>query len=148
MAKIFSDIKGGVKSAITTTKKKTKSMAEVAKLKLDIKMEESSLDHCFEQLGRAVYANSKTGNNSERVDELLKKAEKISADLKEYRQRLAFIQGKRVCPHCEIVITADGPCEFCSEKIVKNEKNTDPVDDFEVNSGEEQDEQILVVDDE
>lgn len=156
MAKVLSDIKRSVKSVASATKKKTKEVAETTKLKLDIKMEESNLDHCFEQLGRAVYANSKTSNNGKRVEELLLKAEKISEIIKEYKSRLAFIQGKKVCNHCESVIDFDGPCEFCNEKIVANEKvkeeKSDDVDnvtviDLNENQGEEQDEIILTVED-
>ena len=161
MAKVLSDIKKSVKSVASTTKRKTKALAEVTKLKLDIKMEEANLDHCFEQLGRAVYAGSKSSNNDKKIKELLEKADNISKTIKDYKSRLAFVQGKRVCPHCESVVDTEGPCKACREKIVANERceassndeTADSADDFQVeviiavdDEGKENEDQVLVVD--
>ena len=145
MSKAISDIKKSVVTVTTAVKKKTKEIAEIAKLKIDIKMEESSLDHCFESLGRAVYAHSVTGKNEEKVQKLIAKAGAICKKIKEYKSRLAFIEDKEVCPHCEAVIERGFPCSYCQEKIVitKKEKNTenvektDPVDDFSSKNKEE-----------
>ena len=71
MPKILSDIKNGVKAAASSTKRRTSNIANAAKLKLEIKLEESNLDQCFEQLGRAVFANAQAGENQKRIDELL-----------------------------------------------------------------------------
>ena len=84
MSKAISDIKKSVVTVTTAVKKKTKEIAEIAKLKIDIKMEESSLDHCFESLGRAVYAHSVTGKNEEKVQKLIAKAGTICKKIKEY----------------------------------------------------------------
>lgn len=122
MAKIVSDIKSGVQSVTATAKRKTKRFAEATKLALDIKMEESNLEHCFEMLGRAVYANTKNSNNEERIKSLIEQADKISATIKDYKERLAFLQDKEICAHCESVIERGFPCRYCNEKIVANKK--------------------------
>ena len=120
MAKVIIKLKKGVKTVAQTAKRKTKRLTEAAKLRLDIKMEESNLEHCFEMLGRAVYMK-----NEAKVDTLLLQAEKISNVIKEYKTRLADIQEKEICPHCESVITRGFPCEYCSEKIVANKKSAE-----------------------
>lgn len=122
MAKIVSDIKKSVVAVTQTAKKKTKKIAESTKLKLDIKMEESNLEHCFEMLGRAVYANSKNPNNEARIEALMAQADRISTIIKEYKTRLAYLQDKEICVHCESVIERGSPCAYCSEKIVVNKK--------------------------
>lgn len=125
MAKVISSIKGVASSA----KRKTKEAAEATKLKVDIKVEESNLDHCFEKLGRAVYANSRTGKNGSRVSKLIKEADAICQLIEEYKNRLAVLQKKEVCPHCGAVIKAGAPCRNCKEKIVKTPKKANPVDE-------------------
>ena len=141
MSKAISDIKKGVVTVTTAVKKKTKELAEITKLKIDIKMEEASLDNCFEALGRAVYAHSVTGKNEERVQKLIARAGTICKKIKNYKSRLAFVQNKEICPHCGAVIDRGFPCSYCQEKIVitkkENQKNTVPVDDLSSDNKEE-----------
>ena len=139
MSKAISDIKKSVVTVTTAVKKKTKELAEVTKLKIDIKLEEANLDHCFEALGRAVYAHSVTGKNEEKVEKLLAKAGEIRKKIKDYKSRLAFVQSKEVCPHCDAVIERGTPCTHCHEKIVitKKEKVEDPVDELSKQGEEE-----------
>lgn len=125
MAKIVSDIKKGVVAVTQTAKKKTKKIAEATKLKLDIKMEESNLEHCYEMLGRAVYASSKDSGNEARVQELIAQADRINTTIRDYKSRLAFLQDKEICAHCESVIDRGSPCEYCSEKIVVSKKESE-----------------------
>ena len=119
-------LKGGVKSAAKTAKRKTKQITETAELKIDIKLEESNREECFEKIGRLVYLKSKLEKNESKYDdkiaELIVRADKISEKITANKNRLAEIKGKEVCPRCEAVIDADYPCEYCNEKIVANEK--------------------------
>lgn len=122
MSKAISDIQKSVVTVTTAIKKKTKELAEITKLKLNIKMEEASLEHCFEALGRAVYVNSITGKNDEKVEKLIAKAGAIRNKIKEYKSKLAFVENKEICPHCEAVIDRGFPCTHCYEKIVATKK--------------------------
>lgn len=139
MSKAISDIKKSVATVTTVVKNKTKELAEIAKLKIDIKLEEANLDSCFENLGRAVYAHSVTGKNEERVEKLLAKAGAIRKKIKDYKARLALVQSKEICPHCDAVIERGMPCTHCHEKIVitKKEKTQDPVDELSSSGKEE-----------
>lgn len=149
MAKVFSSIKGKAKSAAKTVKRSTKKAYDVTKLKIDIKKEECNLDQCFEQLGRAVYANSKDESNSEKVQMLIEKADKIKEKIDQYKDRLALIQNKSVCCQCESIIDKNEGCQYCGEKIVANEKTNEDVEDFKVeeeeNSQEEEEEKSLFI---
>ena len=131
MAKIFSDIKRGATAVALNAKKKSKRLAEITKLKIDIKMEESNLEQCFEMLGRAAYANACGKDNQSKIDELVAQADRINSLIKEYKNKLAFLQDKEICEHCESVIDRDTPCQYCDEKIVASKKTTDTVDENE-----------------
>ena len=131
MAKIISNIKNGATTVARNVKKKSKRLAEITKLKLDIKMEESNLEQCFEMLGRASYANACGKDNQKKIDELVSQANRINSLIKEYKSRLAFLQDKEICEHCESVIDRDTPCQYCKEKIVASKKTTDTVDENE-----------------
>lgn len=129
MAKIFNDIKRGASAVARNAKKKSKRLAEITKLKLDIKMEESNLEQCFEMLGRAAYANACGKDNQKKIDELVAQANRINTLIKDYKSRLAFLQDKEICEHCESVIDRDTPCQYCNEKIVATKKTPDTVDE-------------------
>lgn len=131
MAKILSNVKEGATTVARNVKRKSKRLAEIAKLKLDIKMEESNLAQCFEMLGRASYAKACGSDNQNKIDELIAQANRINGLIKEYKSRLAFLQDKEICEHCESVIDRDTPCQYCKEKIVAGKKTADAVDENE-----------------
>ncbi|MBQ8145758.1 MAG: hypothetical protein IJ039_03165 [Clostridia bacterium] len=131
MAKIISNVKKGATTVARNVKRKSKRFAEIAKLKLDIKMEESNLEQCFEMLGRASYAKACGSDNQNKIDELVAQANRINGLIKEYKSRLAFLQDKEICEHCESVIDRDTPCQYCKEKIVAGKKTADTVDENE-----------------
>ena len=131
MAKVLSNIKRGATAVARNAKRKSKRLAEITKLKLDIKMEESNLEHCFEMLGRASYARACGADNQKKIDDLVAQANRINSLIKEYKSRLAFLQDKEICEHCESVIDRDTPCQYCKEKIVASKKTPDTVDENE-----------------
>lgn len=154
MDKFFSKVKSGVKSVARATKRKAQHLSETAQLGIDIKLEESALEECFEKLGRAVFLKSLSQDGGERydkrIDELTSRAQTLTENIKAYKKRLAEIKGKEVCAHCESVIDAGMPCEYCNEKIVANEdvqEQEEMVDDNDVATDEEINE-IKIFDDE
>ena len=121
MAEIISKIKKYAKSASDSAKK----YAEIAKIKLNIKMEESNLEECLCELGKAYYLFERHSlENQDEIESLLVKADLIGEKIKGYNRSLADLEEKEVCEHCSTVKDCDSPCEACGEKIVA-EKPTD-----------------------
>ena len=145
MEKFIDKIKTSVKSVARSAKKKTKQLTQTTELKIDIKLEESTLEEYFEKLGRVVFLKYKAEQNEnasvekydEKIATLVNRANEISEKIMEYKNQLAEIKGKEVCPRCQAVIDADAPCEYCNEKIVANEKTEDEATEQEQKEVEE-----------
>ncbi|MBO5312340.1 MAG: hypothetical protein J6B29_00095 [Clostridia bacterium] len=128
MADVVSKIKGKAKKAVGSAKK----YAGVAKLKLSIKMEEASLEESFENLGRAYYVHMKSGeDNSVKLVELIMEIDASVGKIREMKAKIADIEGKDVCEHCDSAKDHGSPCEKCGEKIVaeRAEEKTDNNDE-------------------
>ena len=124
MAEIISKIKIQARRA----KKSAKKYADITKLKINIKVEEATLEEHLLELGRAYYQRVKFGcENDEEIASIIEATDKTSVKISEYKELLAKKENKEVCQHCKEVKKSDEPCKKCGEKIVV-EKPTDETD--------------------
>lgn len=120
MGKIFSQIKKGA----GVVADKTKKIALIAQLKLDIRLNQADLNEEFERLGRLYfYQQTAQADNAKKIEAILIKCEEIKKKINELKTTLAELEGKELCKHCGSVIKADAPyCSRCGQKLVVTPK--------------------------
>ena len=115
MAEIISKLKIQARRA----KKSAKKYADITKLKINIKVEEATLEEHLCELGRAYYQKIKFGKeNDEEIATIIEAADNSSEKIAEYKKLLAKKENKEICQHCNQVKKTDEPCKKCGEKIV------------------------------
>ena len=119
-----------------TTIKKTKDLADTAKMNLEISEEERKISDAHEQIGKwyaAKYRRQAEPEIQNWMDAIVASEAKIKA----CRDNLGQIKGETSCPQCGASIAADAQfCPNCGQKIVPQQPAQDvtpqPVKDEEV----------------
>lgn len=132
MADFFKNLTNKVVEIASNVKDKAVDVYDVTKLKLDLRKKEADLDECFEKLGRAYYLNLKNNANNEKIQILVEKAESISNEIYNLKDKIAIAQNQKICEHCGSLIDKEKPyCHNCGQKVVANEKNSsDNTEDY------------------
>ena len=125
MAEFFKNFTEKVSEVASNVKSKAKDVYDVTRLKIDLRKKEADLDECFEKLGRAYYINVKSDvNNDEKVALYMEKAEKLSSEILDLKNKIASAQNQKICNHCASLIDKKSPyCPNCGQKVVANESN-------------------------
>lgn len=126
MAEFFKNLTKKVTEVASNVSTKAKDVYDVTLLKIDLRKKEADLDECFEKLGRTYYLNLKNNGNNEKVDALVEKAEKLSNEILELKNKIATLQNQKICVHCGSLIDKDvSYCGNCGQKVVANETAED-----------------------
>ena len=94
-----------------TTIKKTKDLADTAKLNLNISEEERKIDTAYEQIGK-WYVEKHREDAEEDVKTWLDAIAASEARIKECRESIHQMKGVAICPSCGASVDADAA--FCS----------------------------------
>ena len=119
-----------------TTIKKTKDLADTAKMNLEISEEERKISNAHEQIGKWYAAKYRMQADPE-IQNWMDAIFASEAKIKACRDNLGQIKGKTSCPQCGASIAADAQfCPNCGQKIVPQQPAQDvtpqPVKDEEV----------------
>ena len=119
-----------------TTIKKTKDLADTAKMNLEISEEERKISDAHEQIGKWYAAKYRMQADPE-IQNWMDAIFASEAKIKACRDNLGQIKGETTCPQCGASIAADAQfCPNCGQKIVPQQPAQDvtpqPVKDEEV----------------
>ena len=119
-----------------TTIKKTKDLADTAKMNLEISEEERKISDAHEQIGKWYAAKHRMQADPE-IQNWMDAIFASEAKIKACRDNLGQIKGETSCPQCGASIAADAQfCPNCGQKIVPQQPAQDvtpqPVKDEEV----------------
>ena len=119
-----------------TTIKKTKDLADTAKMNLEISEEERKISDAHEQIGKWYAAKYRMQADPE-IQNWMDAIFASEAKIKACRDNLGQIKGETSCPQCGASIAADAQfCPNCGQKIVPQQPAQDvtpqPVKDEEV----------------
>lgn len=119
-----------------TTIKKTKDLADTAKMNLEISEEERKISNAHEQIGKWYAAKYRMQADPE-IQNWIDAIFASEAKIKACRDNLGQIKGETTCPQCGASIAADAQfCPNCGQKIVPQQPAQDvtpqPVKDEEV----------------
>lgn len=94
--------------------RKAGQMVDVAKLNVQLFDLNGDLDEVMRQLGRVMYsAHLGQSDESDRVDELLVKADQINCRREEVKQRISTLRQTCTCPACQAVCGRED--KFCKD---------------------------------
>ncbi len=118
---LFNEIKRNVTDAANAASKKTSELTGIAKLNVNIKMEETKLSECYEQIGRLFYTAERSGeDNTADIATYIMQADKIKATIAGYRKELSKLKKVVICEGCGTEISEDAAyCSVCGTKQVK-----------------------------
>lgn len=118
---IFNNIKRGATDAANKAAKKTGEITNIAKLTMNIKNAEIKLGDVYEEIGRLFYTAERTGEDcTSEIASNIMKADKIKADIANYKAEIAVLRNVIVCESCGNEVNADFAfCNFCGTKIEK-----------------------------
>lgn len=119
-----------------TTIKKTKDLADTAKMNLEISEEERKISNAHEQIGKWYAAKYRMQADPE-IQNWMDAIFASEAKIKACRDNLGQIKGETSCPQCGASIAADAQfCPNCGQKIVPQQPAQDvtpqPVKDEDV----------------
>ena len=105
-----------------TTIKKTKDLADTAKLNLNISEEERKIDTAYEQIGK-WYVEKHREDAEEDVKTWLDAIAVSEARIKECRESIHQMKGVAICPSCGASVDADAAfCSACGQKMPEKRK--------------------------
>ena len=122
-----------------TTIKKTKDLADTAKMNLEISEEERKISDAHEQIGKWYAAKYRMQADPE-IQNWMDAIFASEAKIKACRDNLGQIKGETSCPQCGASIAADAQfCPNCGQKIVPQQPAQDvtpqPVKDDSTGGG-------------
>ena len=105
-----------------TTIKKTKDLADTAKMNLEISEEERKISNAREQIGKWYAAKYRMQADPE-IQNWMDAIFASEAKIKACRDNLGQIKGETTCPQCGASIAADAQfCPNCGQKIVPQQE--------------------------
>ena len=118
---IFNEIKKNVSGAASAASKKTNELTGIAKLNVNIKLEETKLSECYEEIGRLFYTAERSGeDNTSDIAAYIMQADKIKATIAGYKAELAHLRKVVICEGCGTEISETAAyCSVCGTKQVK-----------------------------
>lgn len=118
---LFNEIKRNVSGAASAASKKTSELTGIAKLNVNIKLEETKLSECYEEIGRLFYTAERSGeDNTSDIATYIMQADKIKATIAGYKAELAHLKKIVVCEGCGAEISETAAyCSVCGTKQVK-----------------------------
>ena len=130
---IFNNLKRGATDAANKAAKKTGEITNIAKLTMNIKNAETKLGDVYEEIGRLFYTAERTGEDcTSEIASNIMKADKIKADIANYKAEIAVLRNVIVCESCGNEVNADYAfCNFCGNKIEKPVAETEEVEEAE-----------------
>jgi len=118
---VFNEIKRNVTSAASAASKKTNELTGIAKLSMNIKVEQGKLNNCYEEIGRLFYTAERSGeDHTSDIAAHIMQADKIKANIAKYQAEIAKLKKIIICDNCGAEL-AD-TCVFCSTCGTKLEK--------------------------
>lgn len=99
--------------------KKAGQMVDAAKLNIQLFDLSSELDGVLKQLGQVMYDTHRgMVDTSDRVPELLEKADELTARIAQTRERVSALRQSCPCPHCGAACgREDQFCRSCGAKL-------------------------------
>ncbi len=114
-----------------TTIKKTKDLADTAKLNLNISEEERKIETAYEQIGK-WYVGKHREDADEEVKIWMDAIAASEAKIKECRENIHQMKGMTICPSCGASVDADAAfCSACGQKMPEKPK-PEPVKEEDV----------------
>ena len=114
-----------------TTIKKTKNLADTAKLNLNISEEERKISTAYEQIGK-WYATKHREDADAEVKTWMDAIASSEAKIKECREALHQMKGLVICPACGASVDEDAAfCSACGQKLPEKPK-PEPVKEADV----------------
>lgn len=117
----FNEIKRNVSGAASAASKKTSEFTGIAKLNLNIKLEETKLSECYEEIGRLFYTAERNGeDNTSDIATYIMQADRIKAVIADYKAELARLKKVVICEGCGTEISETAAyCSVCGAKQTK-----------------------------
>jgi len=128
---LFNEIKRNVTDAANATTKKATEFTGIAKLNVNIKLEETKLSECYEEIGRLFYTAERSGeDNTSDIATYIMQADKIKATIANYRKELSKLKKVVICEGCGTEISEDAAyCSVCGTKQVKKVEDDVPAEE-------------------
>jgi ribosomal protein L32 len=139
MAEFLNRIKIKVEKVATKTTKKANKVIDKTKLNLNLKMEESNLSECFEELGKAFFLQVKSNAaNDDKIAELIEKADKIESKIDALKEEIAKGTERKKCPNCGKALKSEKYCPNCGAKVEADKTPADTVKTEEPKASEDE----------
>ncbi len=122
----------GISRTISQTKqsavRKTKDMADVAKISSAITDEERNINRCYTQIGQ-VYAKMHVFDYEESFAHMMVAIQQSESKISSYRQQIREIKGIVICEKCGAEVSGNVSfCSFCGTPVRKHEVAIDNAD--------------------
>ncbi len=118
---VFNEIKRNVTNAASAASKKTNELTGLAKLNMNIKLEQSKLNECYEEIGRLFYTAERSGEDyTSDIAAHIMQADKIKANISKYQAEIARLKKVIYCDNCGAELAET--CIYCSTCGAKLEK--------------------------
>lgn len=119
------DIHKSVAEAANYTAKKATELSGIAKLKLNIKSEEATLERCYCDIGRLFYTAEREGvDHTTEISTLIMQVDKIIANITACREELSKHKKTVTCKACSAEVPKEFAfCPSCGAKIEKECEN-------------------------
>ncbi len=123
---VFNEIKRNVTNAASAASKKTNELTGLAKLNMNIKMEQGKLSECYEEIGRLFYTAERSGeDHTSDIAAHIMQADKIKANIAKYQAEIARLKKVIYCDNCGAELAET--CIYCSTCGAKLEKKAEEV---------------------
>ncbi len=117
---IWDEISKSVSDAANFTVKKTGELTNAAKLKVNLHLETTKLEKCFEEIGRLYYEGKRAGkDNFSEISALFVTADEIKINISIINEEIAKLKNVITCPGCGSEVNRSfAYCNLCGTKLV------------------------------
>lgn len=127
----LNDLSQKINDVGQTTIKKTKNLADTAKLNLNISEEERKITAAYEEIGK-WYVNKHRDNADAEIETWLETICAAEKKIHECRETIHKMKGMVLCPACGASVDADAAfCSACGQKMPEKPQ-PEPVKDEDV----------------
>jgi ribosomal protein L40E len=135
---IFNKVGETLSSKGKDVAKKAKDLAELASLRTQITVQENSINHLFQELGKMCYEQHKAGTEED-ITEKCDEIDAAKAELERLKKALMTLKGVHKCPECGATVSESAHyCSKCGAALPVTD--TEPEDEEEYRETDESEE--------
>ncbi len=118
----FDDFGKKISQAGQNTLQKTREMADIAKINMQISDEEKRISNTYLEIGK-LYVELHASDSEEAFKEMVQSIADSESKIKEYQVQIQDIKGVERCPKCGAEVAKDSAfCSACGSEMPKKQE--------------------------